>query len=225
MLDRSSSIAVVCSLCLGLGLGCKRSPPPGGNESTPTIAEPAKTGAAAPTPAAPSGPTWTKMSSPAGRFEALMLQGYKEEKSSTPTAAGNIETVSYLISLPEGRAYFISYADYPANLVNAGNREKILDGARDGASNNVGGKILSEKKVMMDGSAGRDIVIAASTQPVTVRLRMTLVQNRLYMMQALAAGALRDVPDPDADKFMESLRFIKPGAPQAKAPAVPVKKK
>src|SRR5262249_54739648 len=156
-----------------------------------------------------SGPTWVQLSSPEGHFESLMLSGYKQEKSQTPTMAGNIETVSYITSTPEGRAYFVSYADYPATLVNARNHEQILDGARDGASNNVKGKILSEKKVTMDGYPGRDIVIAAQTDPVTVHLRMTLVQNRLFIMQALAAGPARDKPDPDGDKFLESIRFTK----------------
>jgi hypothetical protein len=213
MITQSRTLAFSMLVALALG-GCRSKPEKIVLDDGPPTAVSAPIPAipAAPSATAPAGPQWTKLTSAAGRFEALMLPDYKEESNTAPTAAGNIQTTSYMVVLESGRGYYVAFADYPAAMVTASNREKILDGARDGAAGNIKGKLVSEKKVSMDGSAGREIVIAASEEPVTVRVRMTLVKNRLYLIQALSVGPLRDVPDPDADRFLESLHFLQDSA-------------
>ena len=70
-------------------------------------------------------------------------------------------------------------------------------------------KLVSEKKVPLDGVAGRELLIAGKDEPVNVRVRMAMVEGRLYLLQAQSVGALRDVPDPDADRFFGSFRLQK----------------
>lgn len=183
---------------------CKKPPPP--MPDPPPVDTPASP---PPTASAPAAPAWAKVTSVAGRFEVMMPAGAKEEKSTDQTAAGPVDTIAYSVESSD-HSYYAAFADYPVGLVTAANRERVLDGARDGASGNVGGTIESEKKVSIDGSPGRDIVINVASKSVRVRMRMTLVQSRLYIIQVLGQGP-QGVTGADPDKFFDSFHFTNKG--------------
>jgi hypothetical protein len=174
-------------------LGCSK--PTGGDEPSPQ-------GSAAPAR------TWEPLSSPEGRFSALLLSGAKQEKSHVKWAEVTVENISYLVATPEGRAYSIAYVDYPVALVKAKSPDDMLDGARGGIVAKVG-QLVSEKKITVDGAAGRELLLAGKDAPVTARVRIAMVDNRLYTLQAMTFGPLHDVPDPDADRFFDSFRLVK----------------
>lgn len=173
-------------------LGCSKST--GGDEPSPQ-------GSAAPAR------TWEPLSSPEGRFSALLLSGAKHEKSQIKLPDATIENVSYLVATPEGRAYSILYADYPDSIVKAKTPDEMLDGARGGIVAKVG-ELVSEKKISVDGAAGRELLIASKDAPVSARVRIAMVKNRLYTLQAMTYGPLHDTPDPDADRFFDSFRLL-----------------
>lgn len=156
-----------------------------------------------------SAATWKEISSPEGRFSVLLLQNPKQEKSQTTRPDGKIETVTYLAATPEGRAYSVAYSDYPEAWVKSKSPDETLDSARDGAVARIKGNLLSEQKVTMDGAAGRELFIVGDGEPLTVQARMTMVEGRLYVLQALSVGAVHNVPDPDADRFFNSFRLAK----------------
>jgi hypothetical protein len=100
------------------------------------------------------------------------------------------------------------YADYPEAIWKAKSPDQMLDTTRDGAMGTEN-KLLSEKKVPLDGVAGRELLLVGKDEPVTTRVRMAMVGGRLYLLQAQSTGALHDIPDPDADRFFDSFRLMK----------------
>lgn len=152
---------------------------------------------------------WKEFSSPEGRFSVLMRGNPKQEKSQIDKPEGKIETVSYLTSTPEGRAYSVAYSDYPEAWVKTKSPADLLDGARDGAVNRIRGELLSEQKINIQGAPARELFIIGMGEALTVRARLLTIDGRLYVLQALTVGPLHNVPDPDADRFFDSFRFTK----------------
>ena len=51
----------------------------------------------------------------------------------------------------------VAYADYPAQLINSTDPQKILDGARNGAVTNVKGRLVSETSIDFHGLPAREV--------------------------------------------------------------------
>ena len=73
----------------------------------------------------------------------------------------------------------------------------------------LGGQLVSEKKMPVDGAPGRELVLVNKDTPVTTRVRIAMVEGRRYTLQAITFGPLYATPDPDADRFFDSFRLTK----------------
>ena len=82
--------------------------------------------------------------------------------------------------------FMVAYCDYPQHVVDAGFPEKMLDGARDGAVRNVHGELLSETVFDFNGYEGRELHVKVNPK-AAMRMRMTLVDRRLYQWQVICA--------------------------------------
>jgi hypothetical protein len=106
--------------------------------------------------------------------------------------------------------YSIACVDYPQELVNKSDPDKILDGSRDGAVNNVNGKLALEEKITFDGHPGRKLGInmkGNKGQNLTLKCRIFLVGNRLYFVGATAPKG--EVSISEMDAFLDSFRLLK----------------
>lgn len=211
-------LEAVCALVLALvSGGCggttpQPSPPPPQQEealrqesSAPRLADVPTASARAPEPRQPPG--WTKLRPPGGGFEAEMPAAPREEKSTKATSVGPVDTVAFTSTPVVGTSYSIVYATYPVGKITSANREHVLDGARDGAVGAVSGRLVSERHIMIDSAPGREIVFKIASKGVTVRMRLTLLRNRLYIVQVVSL----DGPPVSADeevRFLESIHFV-----------------
>jgi hypothetical protein len=127
-----------------------------------------------------------------------------EASQSVPTAAGDIDIYTYTAE-NDNAAYVVAYSDYPAEIVEQTDPAMILDGGRDGAVGNVGGTLVSEDQIELDGNPGRSLVIDAETddgQAATINARIYLVENRLY--QALVVVPKDGEDKVDIQGFLDS---------------------
>ncbi len=133
-------------------------------------------------------PVNTKLfTSEAGGFSIATPGEMRETTQDVPTAAGNIKISLYQTTLGEN-AFVAGYSDFPAAVLKQTSTDKMLDGARDGAARNVNGTVVSDTKITLDGSPGREIVIhgkAPSGQEATAKVRYYLVKNRLYQIMVV----------------------------------------
>ena len=155
--------------------------------------------------AARSQDDFQRFTSKAGGFTLLMPTEPKTQTQNLETAVGTI-TVTMYIAEKNGAAYFASFNDYPAELVQKSDPQAILDGARDGAVNNVKGKLLNEKKIAIGSHPGRDITFEAVNGQYLARSRMYLVNQRLYQIMVLAPRE-QGLPA-KIDQYLDSFQLI-----------------
>ena len=81
--------------------------------------------------------------------------------------------------------YDVTYNDYPGDAVARLSPGKLMDAARDGLLYLSKGELVSEKPFTFGKLTGREQEIAGQ-DGTRYRIRMLLVQNRLYQLTAMA---------------------------------------
>jgi hypothetical protein len=99
-----------------------------------------------------------------------------------------------------------AYIDYPAEIVQQGNVDLMLDGGKQGFVANVapGAKIVSEKKISLGQNPGREFTVSAPGEKNTLTARIYLVKNRLFMTGGAAGGSITDA---DVKKYLDSFKL------------------
>ncbi len=155
-----------------------------------------------------SSPTLKEFKSVPGGFEVMAPAGLQESTQAIETQAGKIDL--HLFSTQENdTGYFISYCDYDPEIVKPEKREKMLDGARDGAVSNVHGKLLSESAITLADNPGRELLMEARPMdgPIsTIKTRLFLVKNRLYQVTVAAPRSRAD--QQEMDHFLQSFKLL-----------------
>lgn len=86
-----------------------------------------------------------------------------------------------------------------------GDREMLLDAARDGAVGNIQGRLVSERALSLGGHPGRELQVLSSDGRLALRMRIYLVNSRQYQVVAVAPKELRSTED--RDRFLDSFRL------------------
>jgi hypothetical protein len=135
-----------------------------------------------------------------GRF-VVKLPGTPEEMKQT---SQGVDVFMYLLKKPP-LVYIVGYGDYPQATINQAGAEGMLNADRDSFVKAVKGKVLTEKRVTLDGNPGRDILIQGEN--AHFHLRQFLVERRLYQV---VSGGTREAVDSKAGKdFQESFKLLK----------------
>jgi hypothetical protein len=139
------------------------------------------------------------------KFAAKFPDKPKEKTQAGPAGA---KITSFVFESKNG-AIVVGVADLPIpeNETEQMIQER-LDGSRDGAIKNVGGKLVSSDKITIGKQKypGREFT-ATLAQPAEgqMRCRTYIVGKRLY--QAMVIGTKDFTTSKEADKFLESFRL------------------
>ena len=132
----------------------------------------------------------------------------KPEKSeqSTPSAAGPLPIVLYTLSHGyEG--YIVGYSEYP-DIVFQTDEETLLDGARDGAIENVKGQVTTERKITVAGHTGREIIGTSPSSNIGFTARVFLAKPRMYMLVYTQYDQSKPISDHGLT-FLDSFQITK----------------
>jgi hypothetical protein len=154
-------------------------------------------------------PTPKEFKSEAGGFTVMTPVEMQESTQDVETQSGKLTLYLFMGQL-DATGYYITYSDYPPEIVHPDRLENMLDGSRDGAVANFNGKLVSETRITLAGHPGRELVITGrppSGGPgSTLKGRMFMVKNRLYQVMVMApkgqAGAK------EADAFLQSFKLL-----------------
>lgn len=154
---------------------------------------------------------WVPFSSARGNFRAVFPTRPQESVQTIDTPLGRIPYTTCMAELAGGNvAYGVAYNDYPNEILQT-DPEKVLDGGRDGAKENLGGAIVSETRLTIHGHPGREFTILSEVQgqKLFYHTRVFLIGTRLYQMQIVRVG---DVPVDVADvvRFFASFEPLQP---------------
>jgi len=96
------------------------------------------------------------------------------------TPNGKVKLIEYM-SKSKGILYAVMYGDYPGSALSGLTSEQMLDNARNGAIENVQGKLLSEISISKNGYPGREITVKAEPNMV-LTAQIILKDNRFYQL-------------------------------------------
>jgi len=98
--------------------------------------------------------------------------------------------------------YGIAAIDYPLGIIHSSRTElnQFYKGSVNGAVNNLGGTLIAEEKIELDGFEGRAIKIDIQDGAMLVNMRMYLIGNRMYTLQTMHEF--------DKDKSFYTKRFF-----------------
>jgi hypothetical protein len=153
---------------------------------------------------------WKVYDSTDGRFTVHMpKEPMDPKKRVVRTEAGDLNAT---LVIAEGRhdSYFVvSYCDFPRAKLKKGEEEKRLDQACNGAAESSRGEIRDEKPIKLEGRhPGRAFVIRKDGA-VIAKMRIYLVENRLYQVMVLGNGPIFSSKEKDAGIFLDSFRLNK----------------
>jgi hypothetical protein len=141
--------------------------------------------------------------SDAGNFSILMPGKPKTEKQTVETAVGSVDMIMYTAgSRKAGCA--VAFTDYPQQLVDSTDPQKLLEGAKNGAIKNVKGKLVSETKVSFNGLPARDMVIEVPSEGI-ITARLIIASPRFYQLMLITPKD-KDHKE-DISKFFNSLKI------------------
>jgi len=153
-------------------------------------------------------PGWKKFTSREGGFSVLMPGTPVAKREAVPTPLGPIATYFFSLEVQQGTNLTVSFAEVPQGLLGLeGVDDLLLTMARDAAVKQVDGKLLKDEPVKLNQRIpGREFQIDVGLGSI-LRMRVFLVQNRVY--QIVAAGPKDYATGKDADKFLDSFTLMR----------------
>lgn len=145
---------------------------------------------------------WTKVTSEDGRVSALFPRQPKSQSQTVDTALGKLN-IKMTIYESGNNAFLTSHMTYPVDPsqydVAAG-----LNGAAQGAAQNVKGTIVEDDDIEGFGFPGKSLLVS-TPQGAFVRGRVFIDPAGPTLFQAQVVGSRADVDGPDAKAFLDSL--------------------
>ncbi len=149
-------------------------------------------------------PAWKEFTSKEGRFKVLMPATPRQSDHDTESDFG--KGVLHMNTARVGdMMYGANYCDFPPTVRDIPIKA-FLDASRDGAIANLEGKLVSEKDVRLGKYPGREIRIDVGAGRSLFRVRVFLVEQRLY--QAVVFGTHEAATSKEADRFLDSFQLI-----------------
>jgi hypothetical protein len=144
---------------------------------------------------------WKTYSYPADGFSASFPSEPTLQKQNVPTEKGSFELRAYLAE--DGQAaVFVGVCDY-GTAISDRTTDQVLDGAQQGAIDNVKAHLLRGKTIMFGAYPGREF--EAENDTMHFYARVYLVGTTLY--QTLIASPLGS-PYASATNFLNSFQLI-----------------
>lgn len=152
-----------------------------------------------------------------GRFTVTFPNGEtdpSEQVVPVPTEIGQIDMHMFLVDA-DTEAYMAAWADYPSEIVAAGDPQTMLDMGRDGAIANVNGELLRENDYKLQGFPAKEFYAKGvqGGQDVFMRANIIMANDRLYQVLYLSFEE-DDLDSKTADNYVASFRIDEAAADQ-----------
>ncbi len=149
-------------------------------------------------------PTPEAFASETGQFSIAAPAPFEETQQSVETPVGPVDIYTFTAETDD-TAYVVAYSDYPSEIIEQTDPQVLLDSSRDGAVANLGGTLVSEEVIDLEGNPGRSLIINATAnqnQAATINSRIYLVDNRLY--QVLVVVPEGESTPEESESFLDS---------------------
>jgi hypothetical protein len=147
---------------------------------------------------------WREFTSAEGRF-TVMLPARPTRESRELVLAGTKVRMQMVTAQVSGTAFGVGYADLPS----AADAARTVSDIRDALTRNLGGRVISERPVDLDGATGIEFQVAGAAQgsPMRLAARVVAAGNRFY--QVVVVGRAERVAGVDLTLFPGSFKLVK----------------
>jgi hypothetical protein len=152
-------------------------------------------------------PAWRETKSAEGRFSAKFPGTPQQASKPMRTAVGNLTAKLFLLEAKDQPFYAVAYVDYPKDRIAGKKADELLDGARDSAVANVGGKLASETKISLAGFPGREVRVEKIRGDMILVCRLFLADDRLYQALVVVPRA-KETPEA-IQPFLDGFQIVK----------------
>jgi hypothetical protein len=156
-------------------------------------------------------PGWKVFDSNDRLFTVHMPKAPMEPKKQVVKTAtlGELNVTTVIAEGPHDSYFVVSYSDFPSAQLKKGDEAKRLEQACKGAEESSRGNLRDKKQIRLgDRYAGREFVIEKDGA-VIAKMRIYLVENRLYQIMVLGKGSIFSSKEKDVGVFMDSFRLNK----------------
>jgi hypothetical protein len=148
---------------------------------------------------------WISFSPPKAGFSILLPAPPLEQQQTIKSPQGDVKVTTFVLDRKKEKgAYAVSLSEFPLKAIKSGTEERRLNNARDGAIASSKGKLKSEKRLTLQGSPGRELLIWVGDMGV-IRTRIYAVKNRLYQVTVTGPGEW--VTSKDPERFLGSFKI------------------
>jgi len=157
---------------------------------------------------------WYSFESVSGRFSIEFPQ--KPDTSSQVMKSPIGQLTMYLViyepkETPDDNfAYIVGHTVYPDSVINS-EKKSMVDGffrsAVDGAVSNVKGKLLTEKKIELDGFPGREVTVDFQNGQAVILMKCFLVRNVMYILETISESGKEN--NTSSSHFYQSFKLKK----------------
>ncbi|MBC7930744.1 MAG: hypothetical protein H7Z38_09315 [Rubrivivax sp.] len=156
-------------------------------------------------------PKWETLSE--GGFTAQVPGKAEKQTQSVSTAVGPVTFNTFSVE-HRSEAFIVGYNDFPAAALANVDAEQLLNNAKTGAVQNVGGKVTGEKSITMAGHPGKEFVgegvspgtdSSGKKQEATFTARIYWAKPRLY--QVLYIHPKGSAASETGQKFLDSFQI------------------
>ncbi len=152
---------------------------------------------------------WQDYSSSEGRFSIVIPNTPKEEVNSIEVSEGKVLRTNTIKTQINGIAYFVTYVDYPLNVVQASTPENILSRSIiRGVENGIDGELISQEPIQINNAECKKFKAKGKIRDLDSFMKglFCLEENRLY--QVAVFGKLEDKSNSYSDKFINSFKLL-----------------
>lgn len=145
-----------------------------------------------------------KLLTPADKSFSAELPGTPSARKSTlKTPVGTVEITTYLLHRDK-LAYFLSFSEISEQAAKSESEAKRLQRARDAVVAKLKGKLIAEKKLLLDKAPGCELEIELEGNS-SIRTQIFAVRHRVY--QLLLAGPTDAINGAESKRFFASFRL------------------
>ncbi len=158
-------------------------------------------------PSAIAQSVWRSFQDPAGKFTVLMPGQPQQRRQQQQTRLGTLEVYTFAVEQPGLSAHLVTYTDFPPEFIQAADPNKLLDNGRDEVIRQVQGRLLSEGRITLNGSPGRELKLRAPGDLI-IHSRIYLVDQRLYQLIVVTPESKAPSLSGSIRGFFQSFRLL-----------------
>ncbi len=152
-----------------------------------------------------SSPPWITFESQEGNFSILFPKQPTQSTQILRTAYGNVNQYIFTANDTNGIYYTIGYTDIPLQSFENRTIDEMLDSATAGEVNGVGGTLISETVISINGSQGREVNISVAQGDYRIKSQHFFIGQRLYQLVVIAPKDYIELKD--VRNFLDSFEL------------------